>query len=279
MIKDYLNKHSEDAISIVTISIIVVAIIIVIITWISGIKNTISSKKMIDSFNSYDYIDIKTEEYEKLLDENLKIKNSDKLYKIVDKSFLTKNNLEESNFKNYMLTNNYIGNSIAITSSKCYVSGDYYIFSYAYENYNTTQYVSVVESKPGDYYISFGNTLESFDEKIETYYGSANGIECQLNIIESTLDHIKYSLTITNDSNFDAEINYNDINTFALIGDDVAYNVDSVVAQNITSLSSKSTYKKELFFSISPSELKKCNKFVLRNVIINGKMFDVEISI
>lgn len=53
MIKDFLNKHSDDAISIATISIIVIAIIIVIITWIGGIKNTINSKKMIDTFNSY----------------------------------------------------------------------------------------------------------------------------------------------------------------------------------------------------------------------------------
>ena len=129
MIKDFLNKHSDDAISIATISIIVIAIIIVIITWIGGIKNTINSKKMIDTFNSYNYIDLKKEEYEKLLYEYLKIKNSDKLYKVIDKSFLQKNNIEESNFKNYMLSNNYIGNSIAITSSKCYISGDYYIFS------------------------------------------------------------------------------------------------------------------------------------------------------
>jgi hypothetical protein len=178
-----------------------------------------------------------------------------------------------------MLSNNYIGNSIAITSSKCYISGDYYIFSYSYDNYNTTQYVSVVESMPGEYYISFGNTLESFDEELEAYYGSANSIECQLNIIESTQDHIKYVLTITNESNFNADINYNDINTFALIGENVAYNVDSIVAQDITSLSSKSTYKKELVFSISPNELKECDKFVLRNVSINGKMFDVEIPI
>ncbi len=279
MIKDFLNKHSDDAISIATISIIVIAIIIVIITWIGGIKNTINSKKMIDTFNSYNYIDLKKEEYEKLLYEYLKIKNSDKLYKVIDKSFLQKNNIEESNFKNYMLSNNYIGNSIAITSSKCYISGDYYIFSYSYDNYNTTQYVSVVESMPGEYYISFGNTLESFDEELEAYYGSANSIECQLNIIESTQDHIKYVLTITNESNFNADINYNDINTFALIGENVAYNVDSIVAQDITSLSSKSTYKKELVFSISPNELKECDKFVLRNVSINGKMFDVEIPI
>ena len=86
------------------------------------------------------------------------------------------------------------------------------------------------------------------------------------------------NIKITNNNNLDIGIDFNDITTFALVGENINIPVASIVAQDINTLSSNSTINRELYFAISNEMFTECNGLQVNNILINGEYVNVTIT-
>lgn len=277
MLKEFIKENEENVISIVTIIIIIITIIIIIIMWILAFSNN-NYEQPLNTYEQVNYVEEKTQQYQNIILNLLNTRNVEKLYSNMDLEYLNKNNINEDNVRNYLLTNNLIGNSIEIVSATNFSEGEVYIFRFYYKNYNDYKYVNIIEHSPDDYTISFEQ--EEIDSNTQiSYHGTNNEVSCDLIVLEQTNDYVRYKIRITNNNSLDLHIDFNDINTFTLIGDNFSIPVASVVAEDISDLTQGSSVSKELYFSISSEQLNSCNYLGVRNLTINNSTFDILIEL
>lgn len=277
MLKDFIKENEENIISIVATIIIIITIIVIIIMWFFTFSKNDNGQPL-NSYEQVNYVEEKTEQYQNIILNLLNTRNVEELYSMMDLEYLNKNNINEENVRNYLLTNNLIGNSIEIVSSTNFSEGEVYIFRFYYKNYNDYKYVNVIEHSPDDYSISFEQ--EEIDSNTSiSYHEAVNQVACDLIALEQTNDYIRYELKITNNNSLDLHVDFNDINTFTLIGDNFSISVAGIVAENITDLTQGSSVTKELYFNISSEQLNNCNYLGIKNLSINNNSFDILIEI
>lgn len=276
MLKEFIEKHEENIITVITVICIIITLIVVVITWVFNMGEKNKEKNL----NTYEEINYKTEmlsEYSDIITNLLKTTKIEELYDKLDFKFLSENSLNRENIRDYLLNNGLIGNSIGIISSDCIQNGDIYIFRYYYKNYNDNKYVNIIESKPYEYVISFEQDITELENYENNYTSSNNNIDCYLSLIDTGNEFIKFNIKITNNNNLDAEIDMNDINTFCLFGKDLEIPVSSVATTSINKLTKNSSVSKELYFNLSQEDKDECEGVKINNINVNGEYFDIEI--
>ena len=126
MLRDFLEKYEDNIITIVTIFLIILTIVIIIVTWVVG-KNY--NNEVLNLYENVSYIDQMTEEYKNEIRNLLNTSNIDDLYNKIDVRFLSENSLNENNIREFLLKNNYIGNSVEIISSAALLNLLFFIYS------------------------------------------------------------------------------------------------------------------------------------------------------
>ena len=283
---NYLKDNEENAISFFAIVVMVISFVVVIFMWIfnslGGNNSNNSNNNATGSINSYtelSYDEVKKDYYSDLLTSLLKFNNSEKLYSITSLEYLNSNSLNEQNFKNFLIKNNLISNSIDIISCDIFAQGNSRVYRFYYKAYSDYKYVNVIEKNPNEYEISFDQDISNISEYTDTYNGSNNNVDCELKLTEKGENYVRFNLRVTNNNAQDIYINLNNLNTFALIGDGISIPLSSVVAENISSLSTGSSINRELYFSIASEDYNNCKQLRISNIEINGEYFDILINI
>lgn len=283
---NYLKDNEENAISFFAIVVMVISFVVVIFMWIfnslGGNNSNNSNNNATGSINSYtelSYDEVKKDYYSDLLTSLLKFNNSEKLYSITSLEYLNSNSLNEQNFKNFLIKNNLISNSIDIISCDIFAQGNSRVYRFYYKAYSDYKYVNVIEKNPNEYEISLDQDISNISEYTDTYNGSNNNVDCELKLTEKGENYVRFNLRVTNNNAQDIYINLNNLNTFALIGDGISIPLSSVVAENISSLSTGSSINRELYFSIASEDYNNCKQLRISNIEINGEYFDILINI
>ena len=279
MIKQFLKDNEENVISFVTIFIIIVGVIIIISMWISNVFSKKEEEPRINSYTNISYSEIMKEEYENVLYRLLKVNNYEQLYEKIDKNYLLKNNLDSIDAKNFLIKNNYIGNEIEIISCNVIKSDEIYIFRFYYKNYSAYKHVNVVEYKPNEYYISFEEEVNSLLDKKSIVKGEENGISYELELLDIKTDSVKFKINITNNNSLPINIDFNDINSFTILGNEYSIPLASVVAQDKNEITQYSSVNKELYFLISNNDYEVCDGIQINNIEMNGEYFDILIEL
>lgn len=273
--KKFLEENEENLVSIITILFIVLSVFIIIILWINTIGNI--TNQAINQLTEVDYDNNMKAEYQNILNTLLNTNHIDELYKKLEIGYISKNNINEDNIREFLLKNNLIGNSIYFISSDVIdnINGTK-IFRFYYKNYSNYKYVNVIEINPNEYYISFEQ------ENIVDYInfvtsGVYEGIRYEIAPLETTSNSIKYELKITNENELDANIDFNDVNAIQLVTSSGNISLGGVIAENNKNITKGSTISRELYYNIDENSISNIIGITIYNVKVGEKSFNLEI--
>lgn len=273
--KKFLEENEENLVSIITILFIVLSVFIIIILWINTIGNI--TNQAINQLTEVDYDNNMKAEYQNILNTLLNTNHIDELYKKLEIGYISKNNINEDNIREFLLKNNLIGNSIYFISSDVIDNVDgTKIFRFYYKNYSNYKYVNVIEINPNEYYISFEQ------ENIVDYINFATsgvyeGIRYEIAPLETTSNSIKYELKITNENELDANIDFNDVNAIQLVTSNGNISLGGVIAENNKNITKGSTISRELYYNIDENSISNIIGITIYNVKVGEKSFNLEI--
>lgn len=273
--KKFLEENEENLVSIITILFIVLSVFIIIILWVNTIGDI--TNKAINQLTEVDYDNNMKNEYQNILSTLLNTNHIDELYKKLEIEYISKNNINEDNIREFLLKNNLIGNSIYFISSDVIdnINGTK-IFRFYYKNYSNYKYVNVIEINPNEYYISFEQ------ENIVDYInfvtsGVYEGIRYEIAPLETTSNSIKYELKITNENELDANIDFNDVNAIQLVTSSGNISLGGVIAENNKNITKGSTISRELYYNIDENSISNIIGITIYNVKVGEKIFNLEI--
>ncbi len=273
--KKFLEENEENLVSIITILFIVLSVFIIIILWVNTIGDI--TNKAINQLTEVDYDNNMKNEYQNILSTLLNTNHIDELYKKLEIEYISKNNINEDNIREFLLKNNLIGNSIYFISSDVIdnINGTK-IFRFYYKNYSNYKYVNVIEINPNEYYISFEQ------ENIVDYInfvtsGVYEGIRYEIAPLETTSNSIKYELKITNENELDANIDFNDVNAIQLVTSSGNISLGGVIAENNKNITKGSTISRELYYNIDENSISNIIGITIYNVKVGEKSFNLEI--
>ena len=273
--KKFLEENEENLVSIITILFIVLSVFIIIILWVNTIGDI--TNKAINQLTEVDYDNNMKNEYQNILSTLLNTNHIDELYKKLEIGYISKNNINEDNIREFLLKNNLIGNSIYFISSDVIDNVDgTKIFRSYYKNYSNYKYVNVIEINPNEYYISFEQ------ENIVDYInfvtsGVYEGIRYEIAPLETTSNSIKYELKITNENELDANIDFNDVNAIQLVTSNGNISLGGVIAENNKNITKGSTISRELYYNIDENSISNIIGITIYNVKVGEKSFNLEI--
>ena len=273
--KKFLEENEENLVSIITILFIVLSVFIIIILWVNTIGDI--TNKAINQLTEVDYDNNMKNEYQNILSTLLNTNHIDELYKKLEIEYISKNNINEDNIREFLLKNNLIGNSIYFISSDVIDNiNSTKIFRFYYKNYSNYKYVNVIEINPNEYYISFEQ------ENIVDYInfvtsGVYEGIRYEIAPLETTSNSIKYELKITNENELDANIDFNDVNAIQLVTSSGNISLGGVIAENNKNITKGSTISRELYYNIDENSISNIIGITIYNVKVGEKSFNLEI--
>lgn len=220
----------------------------------------------------------------------LKEKNSDELLKKLDKSFMENNNLNESNFKEFLIKNNNIGqNPILKEGSFSKQSDNVYVYRFKYYLNGYQRYVNVVESYPYQFTISFeqdslpliNNSSNETTVKSTVKNNNIDNINYELSKTTVRDNGVTYTLKITNNSDKNVEFNFDNITNVSVILSDgkIANLGAAVISSDDDILTPGSSLTKELFFAVSSQDQNKITKLRIQNVSIGDEKKTVILNI
>ena len=278
-----MTENKEKILVYIAIAIIIVITIVVIgLIWGASISNV--DDNTINNFDpTITYEEVMTDYYKEYLAENLKLINYDILYENINPDFITSVNCNtKEELKDYLRNNNLISSDINIQNieySNDNSDNSYYRVTYIV--HNITKYVNIIESSPYNFLISFEqNNFDSINNNInaKVNYDSVN---FDLKVIENNDTSVKYSITITNNSNDNYQFDFLSLNNVSLRYDNNKYtNMAVAVATSnedytITPGSSKSY---DVLFNLDFSNQMKIDGIRFANVKINQDTTSIEIS-
>lgn len=278
-----MTENKEKILVYIAIAIIIVITIVVIgLIWGASISNV--DDNTINNFDpTITYEEVMTDYYKEYLAENLKLINYDILYENINPDFITSVNCNtKEELKDYLRNNNLISSDINIQNieySNDNSDNSYYRVTYIV--HNITKYVNIIESSPYNFLISFEqNNFDSINNNInaKVNYDSVN---FDLKVIENNDTSVKYSITITNNSNDNYQFDFLSLNNVSLRYDNNKYtNMAVAVATSnedytITPGSSKSF---DVLFNLDFSNQMKIDGIRFANVKINQDTTSIEIS-
>lgn len=252
-------------------------------------QNKISDIDKYTQNTSSNVIEETQSSYFQELENILKIDNIDSLYSKMNIEFLTKNGLNENNFKEYVLKNEYVGKFPASTSLTYSIQRDgSYVYRFkCFRDDRTSFYVNLIETKPFEY------TLDFSQEKIPTLdvgkyydYNYDYNLEFEVTELERTEDSIAYQLKVTNNGDREIEFYLNNITDMALeIESDTNAKTDGYVKQSSSVLSSRkykisknSYFIKKLYFPLDMQYHSKVKGMIFYNVRIEDINKDIQIT-
>ncbi len=264
---------------------ILVLIVIIVIIAIIAIWSPTFFKMKKNTINSY--IDLNYEEkitdyYRQYLNNNLKLTNFDELYSKIDSSYINSLGIsDKEELKSYLKENSYISMNFKLLNFEIHQleSNNYIIVSYSIKN--TTKYVTITESRPYEFKISF---MDSYNLSNSVYdfelSGIRDSVEYNFDIIESTNNNIKLKLTITNNSNRTIAYDFSYLDSVQLIYDEnTTVNMSSIAnsASSKYSLTPGSMTTLEVYYNLPYEKQLSISGARINNATINGTSYSVEI--
>ena len=219
----------------------------------------------------------------------LLIDNIDSLYSKMNKDFLKNNNLNQDNFKNYVLENGYVGKFPACTSMRYSIQRDgTYIYRLkCYRDDRSKFYVNLIENKPFDYSIDFSqDIIPTVDDTFYVVYDTNYNLKFEVSEIKRNEKSISYELKVTNNGDREIEFYLNNITDMALeIEADNDSEIDGYVKQASSELSSRkykinkdSYFIKKLYFPLDMQYHSKVKGIIFYGVRIEDINQDISIT-
>ena len=273
-----LDKKSKKLLLtfIIIYSVIVIAILIYI--WIP--KKSQSGSDI----NKYSSVEYKNKMSNYYFNDfiNLVSNNDNNFYSKINSSYLDKNNLTEFNYKEF-LKEHIIGDKIKYSNYSMSSQGSIDVYRIEYTADGVKNYLIVSETKPYEYTFSFekNNVIPNFTNNSGNKTSNTEGIDFKIVELERKIDSIKYSVTVTNENEFDVEFNFDDINNVVLVlSDGTLYRMaSSVITMDEDGILSKgSSMTKEIFFSISSEQQSKISKINFKNIKFGENKKNISIN-
>ena len=282
------NKKTFNFTTLFIVVYAILAIIVLLFIWWpkDKLNNVNGNFKYSDVDEEQMAIDIYKTELTPLLSK----KNMDKLYEKLNYNYMAQNSITKDNYKSFLETCNYISDSVNII--ECSVSrqgNDIYIYKFKYSSNNEIHYVNLIESFPYEYSLSFeqdtipivDNTssisnIENNSKSEET----SNNSNTKTSVIDDIVYEIKvntirdngisYTLKITNNSDKNAEYNFDNItNVSAIMSDGKIANMGgTVISSEEDIVTPNGSLEKDLFFAISSQDQYKIKTIRILNAKI-----------
>lgn len=292
------NKKTFNFTTLFIVVYAILAIIVLLFIWWpkDKLNNVNENFKYSDVDEEQMAIDIYKTELTPLLSK----KNMDKLYEKLNYNYMAQNNITKDNYKSFLETCNYISDSVNII--ECSVSrqgNDIYIYKFKYSSNNEIHYVNLIESFPYEYSLSFeqdtipivDNTssisnIENNSKSEET----SNNSNTKTSVIDDIVYEIKvntirdngisYTLKITNNSDKNAEYNFDNItNVSAIMSDGKIANMGgTVISSEEDIVTPNGSLEKDLFFAISSQDQYKIKTIRILNAKIGEEKKTINIS-
>lgn len=219
----------------------------------------------------------------------LLVDNIDSLYSKMNKEFLKRNNLNENNFKDYVLKNGYVGKFPACTSMRYSVQrdGSYVCRLNCYRDDRTKFYVNLIENKPFDYTLDFSqDVVPTQDDTYYVIYDTDYNLKFEINELKRTEKSISYELKVINSGDKEIEFYLNNITDMSLeIESDNDSKIDGYVKQASSELSSRkyiinkdSYFIKKLYFPLDMQYHSKVKGMIFYNVRVEDVNQDISIT-
>lgn len=276
---DELDKKSK---RLLIIFIVVYAIILLAVLIYIWTPKKVKKQSDINKYSTVEYKDNMAKRY--ISDFCDLIAGDDKtFYEKISPDFLDKNNLTQSNFREFLKTNYIIGDNIVMNSYTLLKQEEKNIYRISCNINGINRYVIITESKPYEYTISFEqDTIPNVTSNAGNTTDLSEGIKFKVEELERKTTNIRYKVTITNENEFDVAFNFDDINNVVLVlSDGNTYRVASTVIsmdENNT-LSKGSSVTKEFFFSVSSEKQAKISKLRFRNVSFGENTKNIDVNI
>lgn len=267
---------------------IILAIIILVVIWHPKIQNNMSGEMEYD--NVTDGEKRCQDLYLSQIRFYLKEQNSDELLKKLDKSFMENNNLNESNYKEFLLKNHIIGKNPTLKEGSFSKQSDnVYVYRFKYYLNGYQRYVNVIETYPYQFTISFEQ------DSLPLINNSSNETTLKSTVKNNNIDNVKYevsktsvrdngityTLKITNNSDKDVEFNFDNITNVSVILSDgkIANLGAAVISSDDDILTPGGSLTKELFFAVSSQDQNKITNLRIQNVSIGDEKKTVILNI
>lgn len=292
------NKKTFNFTTLFIVVYAILAIIVLLFIWWpkDKLNNVNGNFKYSDVDEEQMAIDIYKTELTPLLSK----KNMDKLYEKLNYNYMAQNSITKDNYKSFLETCNYISDSVNII--ECSVSrqgNDIYIYKFKYSSNNEIHYVNLIESFPYEYSLSFeqdtipivDNTssisnIENNSKSEET----SNNSNTKTSVIDDIVYEIKvntirdngisYTLKITNNSDKNAEYNFDNItNVSAIMSDGKIANMGgTVISSEEDIVTPNGSLEKDLFFAISSQDQYKIKTIRILNAKIGEEKKTINIG-
>lgn len=267
---------------------IILAIIILVIIWYPKNQNNFSGE--MEYTNVTDGEKRCQDLYLSQIRFYLKDKNSDELIKKLDKSFMENNNLNENNYKEFLLNNNIIGKNPILKESSFSKQGDnVYVYRIKYYLNGYQRFVNVIETYPYQFTISFeqdslpliNNSSNETTTKASVKNNNIDNVKYQVSKTSVRDNGVTYTLTITNNSDKNIEFNFDNItNVSVILNNGKSANLGAaVISSDEDVLTPGSSLKKELFFAVSSSDQDKITSIRIQNVKIGDEKKTISINV
>ena len=265
----------------VAVIVTIVVLVVIIFIWFpkSGDSKDIYRYTVADDYKEQGYNAIYSSVRSLLYTSNV-----DSLYKKMDTSFLSEKGLNEQNFKNYMIANNLIGDSVTLKNYSVLEEGDTVIYRLNYVvsgNFGQkSNVVNIIETYPYEYTLSFEQDsipiTSSNDKTIED-----EGIRFEVKITERKNNQIKYNVKITNLYNTSVKFDFTNANNVYLkLSDGSVIKQTSIITSddNNVNLEKDSYITKEFVFNISLENQSNIKSLVFTSINVDENSKDVIIS-
>lgn len=292
------NKKTFNFTTLFIVVYAILAIIVLLFIWWpkDKLNNVNGNFKYSDVDEEQMAIDIYKTELTPLLSK----KDMDKLYEKLNYNYMAQNSITKDNYKSFLETCNYISDSVNII--ECSVSrqgNNIYIYKFKYSSNNEIHYVNLIESFPYEYSLSFeqdtipivDNTssisnIENNSKSEET----SNNSNTKTSVIDDIVYEIKvntirdngisYTLKITNNSDKNAEYNFDNItNVSAIMSDGKIANMGgTVISSEEDIVTPNGSLEKDLFFAISSQDQYKIKTIRILNAKIGEEKKTINIS-
>lgn len=267
---------------------IILAIIILVIIWYPKNQNNFSGE--MEYTNVTDGEKRCQDLYLSQIRFYLKDKNSGELIKKLDKSFMENNNLNENNYKEFLLNNNIIGKNPILKESSFSKQGDnVYVYRIKYYLNGYQRFVNVIETYPYQFTISFeqdslpliNNSSNETTTKASVKNNNIDNVKYQVSKTSVRDNGVTYTLTITNNSDKNIEFNFDNItNVSVILNNGKSANLGAaVISSDEDVLTPGSSLKKELFFAVSSSDQDKITSIRIQNVKIGDEKKTISINV
>lgn len=265
----------------VAVIVTIVVLVVIIFIWFpkSGDSKDIYRYTVADDYKEQGYNAIYSSVRSLLYTSNV-----DSLYTKMDTSFLSEKGLNEQNFKNYMISNNLIGDSVTLKNYSVLEEGDTVIYRVNYivsgDFGQKSNVVNIIETYPYEYTLSFEQDsipiTSSNDKTIED-----EGIRFEVKITERKNNQIKYSVKITNLYNTSVKFDFTNANNVYLkLSDGSVIKQTSIITSddNNVNLEKDSYITKDFVFNVSLENQSNIKSLVFTSINVDENSKDVIIS-